>query len=1272
MKTMIRIVSVLTIALMICVAIPIIPSSDSDADSLPYVSDVAWDGNSVKWGAFEGASKYRVLLRGDHNNETPIHNMSTIDNSDVTDTSITYDYLLPGMTYIVEVAALDTNENLLSEWTCTGKYTVSGTIGTVNNIKWSETGNVLTWDQVSGANGYDICVLKEGIQVGSWGYTTNSSIDITTWVDGNSGGNGNYTVKVNAFKHDTGNWLAMGESSQKYLEGKTKVTIGDVSILGTTNVEIASQTVTVEIADDTFQSSLSGSWITNLPAGLSQSVTRESDTEATITITGTPTAASDASISITIPGGMMTRGVDIEVPINTDAKYEIIDDILITSVSVTGILEPYVGGAPMTYLYGVGYPSDSGYDVETIDWFCDTDGQWIIEEAFEEEKSYTMYVYLTLEEGYGFASTASITINGKTAVFEEPIPDTYRGALKFDSEDVGLAQELTFTDSSEFDIPEGDQGAPYTTSRPVLSAVSGGTAPYEISFNPGIAGLFISEGFIKYSRAFVDEERTVEVIVTDSSTPANSKTISIKIGAVFAELVFQDDVGFDIPEGYANDPISSIDVSSAVSGGKAPYTFSKVSGPAWISVSADGTISGTRPAAVEAASELVVKVTDSASNEKSITIAVGATVVLTKEDTPSAATFTATGHDTGKLTDVASGMVYRIDTGEEIPITGTSVELEDLEACTIYIIKKATGPTKLDSDPKVISVTVGATPAATFTATGDKTGILSDVSSGMAYRFGTGEWVQITETTVDLTDLVPTTISIVLRASGTVLQSAPQAIEVTKANVPSGVTAEKCTASTNDDGKLKGVTTSMEYRLSTGDSWTAGTGSDLTVPAGTYHVRVKVSGTALASDYVSVIVNKYDAVPLTGTVSINGNAVFGGVLTVQLNDSNNTGTLSYRWVREGGTIVGTSDEYTVVKEDIGKTITVYLVSSKQTGELNKSTGTVSKAPRSDVPTGLDVVNTAHGQSEGRITGVNDSMEYRLSTANSWTPITGTEVTGLAVGTYHVRFAMSDTHLASSQHATVTISESTYTVSFDLNGHGDDISAIDNVEYGSKVDRPANPSETGYTFGGWFKETGCETAWNFDTDVVTSDVTLYAKWTLNEYTITFDSAGGSDVTSITQNYGTTITAPADPTKTGYTFNGWSPAIPATMPAENITCVAQWVAIDYVVTFDPNGGTVDPTTKTVNYGVEYGELPTPTKAGNNFIGWFTASDDSGVKINADTVVLSTENHTLYAKWIPISDDDDEGGGGVNIGLIIGGVVAVIAAAGVGVFLFMRRRP
>ena len=113
--------------------------------------------------------------------------------------------------------------------------------------------------------------------------------------------------------------------------------------------------------------------------------------------------------------------------------------------------------------------------------------------------------------------------------------------------------------------------------------------------------------------------------------------------------------------------------------------------------------------------------------------------------------------------------------------------------------------------------------------------------------------------------------------------------------------------------------------------------------------------------------------------------------------------------------------------------------------------------------------------------------------------------------------------------------------------------------GTLATRPDAPAATpDYTFGGWNKADG--TAWDYASDKVTDNITLYAKWAANTYTITFDTAGGSEIAPITQDYGTVITAPEAPTREGYTFIGWDKEIPTTMPAENITLKAKWKDIE----------------------------------------------------------------------------------------------------------------
>jgi len=112
---------------------------------------------------------------------------------------------------------------------------------------------------------------------------------------------------------------------------------------------------------------------------------------------------------------------------------------------------------------------------------------------------------------------------------------------------------------------------------------------------------------------------------------------------------------------------------------------------------------------------------------------------------------------------------------------------------------------------------------------------------------------------------------------------------------------------------------------------------------------------------------------------------------------------------------------------------------------------------------------------------------------------------------------------------------TMSVTFDSQG-GSTVTS-QNADYNSVITAPVVPTKASYTFGGWYKEAGCLNAWNFTTDKVTTDTILYAKWTINKYAVTFNSQGGSTVTSQNADYNSVITAPVAPTKASYTFGGW---------------------------------------------------------------------------------------------------------------------------------------
>ena len=185
----------------------------------------------------------------------------------------------------------------------------------------------------------------------------------------------------------------------------------------------------------------------------------------------------------------------------------------------------------------------------------------------------------------------------------------------------------------------------------------------------------------------------------------------------------------------------------------------------------------------------------------------------------------------------------------------------------------------------------------------------------------------------------------------------------------------------------------------------------------------------------------------------------------------------------------------------------------------------------------------------------------------------------------------------------------YTIAFDTNG-GSEIAPI-TQDYGTEITAPDNPTRKGYTFKGWDKE--------IPETMPAENITVKAQWEINQYTITFDTNGGSEIAPITQDYGTKITTPADPTRKGYTFKGWDKEIPKTMPAENITVKAQWEINQYTITFDTNGGSeIAPITQ--DYGTKITAPDNPTRKGYTFKGWDKEIPET----------MPAENITITARW------------------------------------------
>ncbi len=294
-------------------------------------------------------------------------------------------------------------------------------------------------------------------------------------------------------------------------------------------------------------------------------------------------------------------------------------------------------------------------------------------------------------------------------------------------------------------------------------------------------------------------------------------------------------------------------------------------------------------------------------------------------------------------------------------------------------------------------------------------------------------------------------------------------------------------------------------------------------------------------------VNKFSVTETTGlwqqdaagTKVINGGAITGGTGTGEAGNTCGGGI----YVAPGGTLLMRGGNIVGCTARQGGGIYV-----DDGGRFEMSAGTIT--------------GCTAGQEEGKT-----ANGVFIAASGRFTQSPGAQITGEVIGAYTVTFQSEGGSEVASQ-----------------------------IRANTPADQPADPTKEGYTFIGWYKG---ESEWNFETPV-TADLTLTAKWQINRYTITFDTAGGSEVPSITQDYGTAITPPAAPTRTGYTFAGWDRESPTTMPAENITLTARWQVNQYTITFKPENGGQDIVIKQ-DYGTAITAPANPTKTGYTFAGW-----------------------------------------------------------------------
>lgn len=236
-----------------------------------------------------------------------------------------------------------------------------------------------------------------------------------------------------------------------------------------------------------------------------------------------------------------------------------------------------------------------------------------------------------------------------------------------------------------------------------------------------------------------------------------------------------------------------------------------------------------------------------------------------------------------------------------------------------------------------------------------------------------------------------------------------------------------------------------------------------------------------------------------------------------------------------------------------------------------------------------------------------------------------------------------------------------TISFDSQGGSSVISV--SVKVGDKVTKPNNPEKTGYVFSGWYKEASCVNEWNFETETVLEDTTLYAKWTvvdnptpnpdpspLKSFTIKFVTNCSDVVADETISENNKVSMPSNIQKEGNTLAGWyldeayqNEYDFNTPVTSDLTLYAKWVVSEYKVTF--NGTTLSDVE--VKHGERIEKPSNPTKAGYTFVGWYSDNACTTVFDFENTII--TKDTTIYALFKKINDSsdiDDKGNGSGNV--------------------------
>ena len=481
----------------------------------------------------------------------------------------------------------------------------------------------------------------------------------------------------------------------------------------------------------------------------------------------------------------------------------------------------------------------------------------------------------------------------------------------------------------------------------------------------------------------------------------------------------------------------------------------------------------------------------------------------------------------GSIIGITTAMEYSTDNGASWT-TGTGEVISEIAGGTTYFVRvKATDIAFRSESCSITINTFGATQEETPNIAID---YVNEKLTGFADGSYTIDGNAVTPENGELpvADYIGQTIAIVKTGNDTTtIDSAPQSLKISARPTAPTTDAFIIAQPSTIDGKgsITGITTAMEYSADNGVSWTTGTGEAISEIAGgtTYLVRVKATDNAFKSESYSITINTFNAAQETKPA-----------IAIDYANEKLTSFAANSVYKINNTEITPETTEIDIADYIGQEITI-VKSGNGTTTIDSAPQSLEIPARPSAPTGLEAVSASDTNvSDGKITGVEIGMEYRLSSDNEWTDVSGNEITGLAQGVYQVRVKAGTAAFASESISVTVNTVGKYVITF-LNYDGAElgqvsITAGDTPSYNGTPERPQDDKYT-YTFNGWTPEITAAT----ENASYTAQFTPSAR----TYTVMLDTNGGTiesgNVESYT--YGTAAVLPEAVTKDNHTFEGW---------------------------------------------------------------------------------------------------------------------------------------